>query len=247
MGLQVILQRMPAGALPPPYRPGRKIGAVIFGSDQGMCGQLNDRVVSHAARALGKLAARRETQVIVAVGNRAAAQLDTLGRPPEAVIRVPWSTLGIHAAVEEVLDTIDDWHIHREIEFVVLFYARPMGEAWYRVRGVRLLPLDAEWINGLKAKPWPSRVLPAFTMDEARLFRRLVREYLFVSLFRAFTESMSSENASRLAAMQMAERHIDDHLHTLTGASRRFRQTTITSELLDIITSFEAMRGRDKH
>jgi F-type H+-transporting ATPase subunit gamma len=248
MGLQVVLQRMRANAMPPLHPSGRKLGAVIFGSDQGMCGQLNDRVVSHAARALGKLAARRESQVVLAVvGSRAAAQLDTLGRPAEAVIRVPWSTFGITTAVEEVLETIDDWYTKREIEFVVLFYARPVAGAWYRIRGIRLLPLDAEWINGLKARHWPSRVLPTFTMNETRLFRRLVREYLFVSLFRAFTESMSSENASRLAAMQMAERHIDDHLHALTSESRRFRQTAITSELLDIITSFEAMRGQEKY
>ena len=68
---------------------------------------------------------------------------------------------------------IEEWHFAGGVEFVVLFYARPVSGAWYRVQGVRLLPVDEEWINGLKVKPWPSKSLPEFTMDESRLFRFL--------------------------------------------------------------------------
>ena len=74
----------------------------------------------------------------------------------------------------------------------------------------------------------------------------MIREYLFVSLFRAFAESLASENASRLASMQVAERNIDDHLKALTTESRQLRQMTITSELLDIISSFESLRGKQR-
>jgi len=244
MGLQVALQKVPAHLMPPKYAPGSKLGAIIFGSDQGMCGQLNDQVVSHASRALGKLAVRRESQVTLAVGVRAASQLESLGRKVEGAVQVPGSTGGITPAVEEVLHKIEEWHFDRGIEFVVLVYARPVSGAWYRVRGVRLLPVDAEWINGLKAKSWPSKVIPMFTMEESRLFQLLIREYLFVSLYRAFAESLASENASRLASMQVAERNIEDRLRSLTAESRQLRQTSITSELLDIIASFEALRGK---
>ena len=37
----------------------------------------------------------------------------------------------------------------------------------------------------------------------------LIREYLFVSLFRACAESLASENASRLAAMQLNEARVN--------------------------------------
>lgn len=242
MGLQVALQRVPAHLMPPKYAPGSKLGAIIFGSDQGMCGQLNDQVVSHASTALGKLAVRRESQVTLAVGVRAASQLESLGRKAEGVVDVPGSIGGITRAVEEVLHKIEEWHFDRGVELVALFYARPVSGAWYRVRGVRLLPVDVEWINGLKAKPWPSKVIPMFTMEESRLFQLLIREYLFVSLYRAFAESLASENASRLASMQVAERNIEDRLRSLTAESRQLRQTSITSELLDIIASFEALQ-----
>ena len=246
MGLQIALQRLPATVLGPARGSKGKLGAIVFGSDQGMCGQLNDQVVSHASRALEKLAFRHKDQRTIAVGARAAAQLEAAGRIVESTMQVPGSTSGITPAVEEVLRKIEEWHFSRGVEFVALFYARPISGAWYRVRGVRLLPVDEEWINGLRAKPWPSKVLPTFTMQESRLFELLIREYLFVSLFRAFAESLASENASRLASMQVAERNIEDRLRALTTESRQLRQTTITSELLDIISAYEALRDRKR-
>ncbi len=246
MGLQIALRRLPTHLFSPKQEPKGKLGAVVFGSDQGMCGQLNDQVVSHASRALQKLAFHHKDQMTVAVGVRAAAQLEGLARVVESSVQVPSSTSGITAAVEEVLQIIEEWHFSRGAEFVVLFYARPVSGAWYRVRGVRLLPVDEEWINALKTKPWPSKVLPTFTMEETALFERLIREYLFVSLFRAFADSLASENASRLASMQVAERNIEEHLHALTTESRQLRQMTITSELLDIISAYEALRDRKR-
>lgn len=246
MGMQIALQRFHI----PAHTPGKiakgELGAIVFGSDQGMCGQLNDQVVSHASRALKKLGFVHKKQRTVAVGLRAAGQLEGIGRLVESCVQVPSSTSGIGSAVEEVLRKIEEWHFNEGVEFVALFYARPVSGAWYRVRGVRLLPVDEEWINSLKAKPWPSRVVPMFTMDESQLFQRLIREYLFVTLFRAFAESLASENASRLASMQVAERNIEEHLHALTTESRQLRQMTITSELLDIISAYEALRGRKR-
>jgi len=243
-GLEIALRNLPETALPPRHAPGRKIGAVVFGSDQGMCGQLNDVVVAHALRALARLAVRREDQTTLAVGQKAAAQLEDSGQVVEATLDVPGSTGGIAATVHEVLLRIEEWHSQREIGMVVLFYCRPHSGTLYRPRGIRLLPVDIEWIRGLQAKHWPSRVLPAYTMETEQLFHSLIREYLFVSLFRAFAESLASENASRLASMQVAERNIEDRLKDLSAEFRQSRQSSITSELLDIVSAFEALKGK---
>jgi len=247
MGLRIALPHLPAHLLKPPESPRGKLGAVVFGSDQGMCGQLNDQVVSYASRALQKLAFHHKEQMTLAVGARAAGQLEERGRVIQGPVQLPSSIAGITAAVEEVLRTIESWHFSGGVEFVVLFYAHPLSGAWYRVRGVRLLPVDAEWIHHLQSRPWPTKMIPTFTMDEKRLFQVLIREYLFVSLFRAFAESLASENASRLASMQVAERNIEEHLRLLTNESRQLRQTTITSELLDIISAYEALQVKKRH
>ena len=71
--------------------------------------------------------------------------------------------------------------------------------------------------------------------------RALIREYLFVSLFRACAESLASENASRLAAMERADKNIDELLEDLNGTFHRLRQSGIDEELFDVISGFEAL------
>lgn len=242
-GLEIALKDLPEYVLPPRHAPGSKLGAIVFGSDQGMCGQLNDAVVAHASRALSRLAVRREDQTTLAVGQRAAARLEDSGHTVEATLEVPGSAGGITATVHDVLLRIEDWR-QSGIEMIVLFYCRPHSGALFRPCGIRLLPVDREWIHGLRSKRWPSRVIPTYTMPPEQLFQSLIREYLFVSLFRAFAESLASENASRLASMQVAERNIEDRLKELSSQFRQNRQSSITSELLDIVAAFEALKGK---
>jgi F-type H+-transporting ATPase subunit gamma len=73
-----------------------------------------------------------------------------------------------------------------------------------------------------------------------------VREYLFISIFRACAESLASENASRLAAMQRAEKNIDQLLKDLQSAFHRVRQAGIDEELFDVVAAYEG-RSRPKH
>ena len=83
-------------------------------------------------------------------------------------------------------------------------------------------------------------------MNEDELAAALFRQYFFASLYRACTESLKSENTSRLAAMQMAEKNIGDRLSELNTQFNQQRQTTITEELLDIVAGFEALNSLDQ-
>ena len=75
--------------------------------------------------------------------------------------------------------------------------------------------------------------------------RALIREYLFISLFRACAESLTSENASRLAAMQRAEENIGDSLEHLNATFHRVRQSGIDEELFDVVSGFEALTPKE--
>ncbi len=104
-----------------------------------------------------------------------------------------------------------------------------------------MLPFDAPWQQGLANVPWPTKTLPEVMCGETATLRALVREYLFISLFRACAESLASENASRLAAMERADKSIDVLLETLQGTFHRLRQSGIDEELFDVTSGFEAL------
>ena len=88
--------------------------------------------------------------------------------------------------------------------------------------------------------------LPEVMGGGTATLRALIREYLFVSLFRACAESLASENASRLAAMQRADKNIDELLEDLNGTFHRLRQSGIDEELFDVISGFEALSVEEK-
>jgi F-type H+-transporting ATPase subunit gamma len=238
-GLQVALQYVPEPA--PPKHGTRRMGALVFGSDQGMCGPLNERIVAHADRALGRLSRHRDELPILAVGFRAADRLRSRGYTIEKVFEVPSSMPAVGLAVHEVLVKIQEWYLQRGIEVIVLFYCQPLAVPMFRPRAMRLLPVDLEWVRRLKARQWPSKMIPTFTMDETRLFQSLIREYLYASLFRSLAQSLASENASRLAAMEVADRNIEERSSALVAEFRHCREDAITSELLDLVTAFEAL------
>jgi F-type H+-transporting ATPase subunit gamma len=105
----------------------------------------------------------------------------------------------------------------------------------------RLLPLDAQWRRRLEAQPWPTRQYPQMIGGPVQALADFLREYLFVSLYRACAESLASENANRLAAMQRAEKNIGDLLEQLTRTFHRTRQNRIDDELFDLVSGFEAL------
>ncbi|MBN2034223.1 MAG: F0F1 ATP synthase subunit gamma, partial [Deltaproteobacteria bacterium] len=102
------------------------------------------------------------------------------------------------------------------------------------------------WRRELSRLPWPTKNLPEVMGDDTETLRALIREYLFVPLFRACAESLASENASRLAAMQRADKNIDELLEDLNGTFHRLRQGGIDEELFDVISGFEALHVEDK-
>ena len=122
-----------------------------------------------------------------------------------------------------------------------VFHNRPTSGSLYEPVQQRLLPLDASWQQGLVRVGWPTKTLPEVMGDGIATLRALLREYLFISLFRACAESLASENASRLAAMQRADKNIDDLLEKLDRTFHRLRQSGIDEELFDVVAGFEAL------
>ena len=245
MGLQILLRKRPEAVALFKLEPTNRLGAIVFGSDQGMCGQLNDQIVSHAMETMDNLGIEPKNRTLLAVGLRVTGRFEDIGQPVEECLSVPGSTAGITPMVQEVAMTIEEWHSRRKIDQVVLFYNRHLSRTLYRPHMLRLLPLDLEWLRNLERKKWPTRVLPTFTMDRNRLFSSLIHQYLFVSLYRAFAESLASENASRLASMQGAERNIEERLGELNLQFHQQRQMSITEELLDIVSGFTALTSEE--
>ena len=244
MGLGVCFQKSGFVATPPHRQSARPVvGAVVFGSDQGLVGRFNDAVTEYASTTLSDLP---EKPIVWAVGERAHARLQDLGLSPTGLFLVPNSVKAISQLVGQVLTATEQAQDHGAVTELLLFHNRPAAGASYFPVTQRLLPLDESWRGELAKRRWPTGNLPEAIGGVSATLRVLIREYLFVSLFRACAESLASENASRLAAMQRAEKNIDEMLVDLHGAFHRVRQSGIDEELFDVIAGFESQNAKNK-
>ncbi|MDI1230817.1 MAG: F0F1 ATP synthase subunit gamma [Methylobacter sp.] len=243
MGLQVVLQDRQAVLTGQQKKQPLWTGAIVFGSDHGLCGRYNESIAAFAVNELDKAGCERRHRRILAVGARVDASLRGMGQGVEALFFVPGSVAGITETVQQILLQIDSWQ-QQGIERVLLFHNANRQRKAYIPQALALLPVDLSRFNRLNAKPWPSRSLPTFTMDSEKLLSSLIRQHLFILLFSACAESLAGEHASRLASMQVAEKNIKERLELLTALYRQQRQNQITEELLDVVAGFEALEGK---
>ncbi len=243
LGLGECLRQAQASPSLVPERESAKasqpIGAIVFGSDQGLVGPFNDVVAEHAIKTLAKLPGHAH---VWAVGERVQAHLKAARVEVLGVYAVPASVEAIAPLVAQIQIESEARRANGGMEQVHVFHNRPMAASLYEPVGQRLLPLDTDWQQSLAAVPWPHKVGWPEVLDHgATTLRALIREYLFISLFRACAESLASENASRLAAMERADRNIKGLLEQLHGSFHRIRQGAIDEELFDVTAGFEAL------
>lgn len=222
------------------------VRAVVFGSDQGLVGRFNEAVVDHAVAHLASLPAKTKAQVW-AVGERVHTRLLDADMSPIGSFPVPGSVVLITRLVAQILLKVQMADSEAVSDpsgrTLLLFYNRPT-DVGYETVSQRLLPLDERWQRGLARQPWPTVQLPEVLGVGPQALRAFIREHLFVSLFRACAESLASENASRLAAMQRADRNIGELLTDLGAQFHRLRQSGIDEELFDVIAGFDALASQ---
>lgn len=252
MGLQILLRHRYFSEqpiiLPSSFTNPQTIqtwGVIIFGSDHGLCGQFNEQIATYALTEIKRTELKSENVIVAVIGDRLIPYLEVANQPIFTQFSLPNCVAAITSMVQEILWMIEDWQFPK-VEKITLFYNQSQANGSYFPHTRQLLPMNPQWLQELETKAWQSPGIPSLTMDWDQLFSAVVRQYLFVCLYQAFAESLASENASRLSSMQAAQKNIEERLTELNSQYRHQRQTSITSELLDIVSGFEALSADEE-
>lgn len=240
MGLQVLLKNHPQALLRIKPLIKRKVALVVFGSDQGMCGQFNEKIANYSLETIKNLA----NPLILTIGNRISDRLEFDGYHSELSLTLPNSINAIILTIQEIVINLEIWRQEQQVNQILVCYNKFKSGINYQPEQVEIFPLDVAWLQQLKQRKWMSNNLPIITLEPEILASTLFRQYFFVCLYRACAESLASENASRLASMQVAEKNITEKLAELQAQFQHQRQTNITEELLDIVSGFEALNQK---
>jgi len=215
--------------------------AVIFGSDQGLVGRFNDSISTYAQDIIKDIPG--ETEVWV-VGERVYSLLVDGDLSPTKRFSVPNSVTAITPLVNQILIRSEAFRQDEQFFSLYIFHNTPTEGANYKQEDQQLFPPDKKWEEEITKMEWPSHNVPQVIGGTESTLGTLIKEYLFVSLYKASAESLAAENASRLEAMERAEKNIDEMLDELQQDYNRLRQSTIDEELFDVIAGFEALKKK---
>lgn len=210
---------------------------LAIGSDMGMVGAFNESV----AKGLKPMAIPGSE--IWTAGERLRQILEDSGLRPGSGRGLPDDLDAVGTWVDGVvvnLEGLREKHGLRSLK--ILRNAGRPGSGITLIEE-ELLPLERHWSEA-SLPTWPSRRIPQPVPAREPLLSDLAREELFTAIFLACVGSMACEALSRLEAMERAERNLDELQERLAAERNRARQESISQELLDLGTAYEAVRGR---
>ena len=216
---------------------------IVMGSDHGLCGNYNELLAREVMRQPD--AGRAQ---VICVGAQMQDALVGEGVTPAVTLLPPANTDGLIRLAGQLVTRLDRMRAEagRGDLAADLVYTQRSAHGLQSPVTQALLPLDPDMLDALAQRPWVSRSLPQYTLPAPDLLAGLVRNLVFATLYRAAAEALVTENAARLARMQQAEQSVDENLEELKAETRSVRQSEITTELLDVIVGFEALKGRDR-
>jgi F-type H+-transporting ATPase subunit gamma len=244
-GMQILFKNR-IDAIPEAVEHSGPVATIVIGTDQGLCGSVNRDIARTAREWLEEHDIAADRRLVVVVGHRAARALRQEGLFPTESASLPSSVETIGGLVDDLVARIERWR-SRKVRRVLVVFQHPIRRTQHAPRVFQIVPPDTNRLRGIAARPWPTRMLPASPHSFQELLAGLLRQDLFIALYRAVAEAKAAEHGARLAAMHAAEQNIEERLEHLRNEYHQLRQAEITEQLLDVVSGFEALADTNRN
>ncbi len=213
---------------------------IVFGSDHGLAGRFNERIANFASENIPS----EDNHRVMIIGQQIVQRLKDDFSIYESFMQ-PLTPDSIGSRVNELLFSIDNLRNEIPIEEIILYYNTPKADSTFIEDTELLFPIDLLEISKSKTH-WDSKSVPIYFGEKQDIISDLIKQYFFITIYRAFCYSLASENASRLSSMQSADENIKERLEELNYEYRRERQNSITEEINDVISGFKSIRKKEE-
>ena len=215
---------------------------IVFGSNQGLCGRFNDKIANFVIDDIDNI----DNNKVIVVGERLSMLLSNTKLKIFKTIPVPNSIENISNTIYELLSIIEKEIENKTINKVFLYYTANDDTMNGTLTKNRLIPIDKKILENAQKKVWPTNNIPYWQVDTKTLIVDLLKQYIFVGLNDALVNSIASEQKNRLLTLQNAENNINDLIRSKNLEYNQKRQSTITNELLDVVTGYSVSKRKKK-
>jgi F-type H+-transporting ATPase subunit gamma len=203
---------------------------LVLTSEQPFCGSFNQEVLALAEKHWQMMREAGKVHFVI-VGQRGKLLMASRGISPEEFIPATTSLKGLRNLVKTLTTLVDEHYTQGQLSELRVIYNRYRSISEQQTMAEKLLPLDLSKITENSLKNDESY----HYLSAPELVAGLVSEYVFINLYRIATESFTSEQASRLVAMDGATRNTEKVWRSLIDLERRERQDQITRQVLELI------------
>ena len=231
-----------------------KVGLLLIAGDRGLAGAFNSQIVRAGVAAGREHDGEGRTPVYFASGRRPATSLSFRGLEP-AESFTGFTDRPAYADARRIAERLMAAYVDGEVDQVEIFYNGYISPVSQEVRRETLLPLQQATVleeedskgedDGGESSEDRSghRALVEYEPDPEEILKRLVPDYVEISIYRALLESTASEHGARMTAMRNASDNAKELIQTLTLEMNRARQAEITQEILEVVAGAEGLSG----
>jgi F-type H+-transporting ATPase subunit gamma len=226
----------------------RNVGVLLVTGDRGLAGAFNSQILRAGTRAASEHRDQGQNVVWYASGRRGVSSLTFRGQDVAGAY-TGFTDRPSFADARNIASDLMSAYVDEKVDRVEIFYNGYISPLSQDVRRETLLPLQEASILGEdesepqdgEQEPSGHHALVEYEPDPEEILKRLVPDYVEISVFRALLESTASEHGARMTAMRNASENAGELIDDLTLEMNRARQAEITQEIMEVVAGAEAL------
>jgi F-type H+-transporting ATPase subunit gamma len=226
--------------------PVSSVGLLLIAGDRGLAGAFNSNIVRAGVAAGREHESAGSTPVYFASGRRPASSLTFRGLEP-AESFIGFTDRPAYGDARRIAERLMAAYVDGDVDQVEIFYNAYFSPISQVVRRETLLPLQratvlaSESDDEQSGEPGGQRALVEYEPDPEEILKRLVPDYVEISIYRALLESTASEHGARMTSMRNASENAGALIEDLTLEMNRARQAEITQEIMEVVAGAEGV------
>jgi F-type H+-transporting ATPase subunit gamma len=222
------------------------VGLLLVTGDRGLAGAFNSQVIRAGVQAAGELSEEGLRSAWYATGRRGVSSLSFRG------LELDGSYTGFadrpsYADARSVADDLMTGYVDGHLDRVEIIYNAYISPLTQHVTRETLLPISQATIageepdaDGEREDDGP-RALVEYEPSPEEILRRLVPDYVEISIYRALVESAAGFYGAQMTAMRNASENAGELITTYTLQMNRARQAEITQEIMEVVAGAEGL------
>ncbi len=206
---------------------------VVITSEKGLCGYFNSRLMATAVEAINKDIAQGIKISVIPVGKKAVDYFSKRGFDIAAKYS-GFPAQDQKKIAGEIADIAIKLFLNGSTDEVSVFYNYFASMSRQDATLIKVLPFVSDQAGS------PGDYL--FEPDQESITSAVMYQTIVTDIVSCFLESNASEHAARTIAMQQATINADDMISALTMLYNKVRQASITREIIEVVSSAEALK-----